>query len=173
MSDVWIINGIPGSGKTTIARHLAGQLERSAHLEGDLLHEMMVVGRVEHSTGAEADRQAELTDRNLCLVAKSFSNAGFVPVMDFIIDSAARLTTYTGFFSDHRIHLVTLVTTIETARQRFQKREAHEAGSGLEGLATKIESELRGKGFWLASSGLSVGQSVDLIFKHKAEALMS
>ena len=103
---------------------------------------MMVVGRVEHSTGAEADRQAELTDRNFCLLAKSFSYEGIVPVMDFIIDSAARLTTYTGFFSDQGIHLVTLFTTIETARQRFQKREAHEAGSGLEGLATKLQSEL-------------------------------
>ena len=173
MSDVWIINGIPGSGKTTIARHLAGQLERSAHLEGDLLHEMMVVGRVEHSTGAEADRQAELTDRNLCLLAKSFSNEGIVPVMDFIIDSATRLATYTGFLANHQIHLVTLAPTIDLVRQRFGDREGHDAGRGLEGLEAKIQSELGGQGYWLDSTDLNPDQIVSLVIKHKAEALLS
>jgi adenylate kinase family enzyme len=36
---VFIISGVPGSGKTTVARMLATRFERAAHIESDLVGE--------------------------------------------------------------------------------------------------------------------------------------
>lgn len=172
MNEVWLINGIPGSGKTTIAGHLAGRLERSAHLEGDLIHEMIVSGRVEHSAGVEAEQQAALTDRNLCMLAESFCGAEFTPVLDFIIDSKIRLSTYIRLLADFSLYLVTLVPTLELAKQRFKDRERHELGPSIADLDVKIRLELNGMGFWLNSDKLSPGEAIDIIMANKNSALL-
>ena len=171
MNEAWIINGIPCSEKTTIARCMSERFGRSAHLEGDLIHEMIIGGRVEHSTGAEAERQAALTDRNLRLLAESFVSEGFVPIIDFIVDTKTRLSTYTHLSADLSLYLVTLVPPLDLAKQRFYAREGHETGSDLEDLEAKLRSELTGKGFWLDTSNLTPGQTVDLIMAQKTEAL--
>ena len=69
--DARLINGIPGAGKTTVAHMLAQRFPRSAHVEGDVLHEFVASGRVIPGAEplAESDLQLDLCARNLCLWA--------------------------------------------------------------------------------------------------------
>ena len=75
MGDVWLISGIPGAGKTTVGRLLAGRFERSVLIEGDRLQEWIVSGNVWPGLepAAESSRQMRLNRRNQCLLAQSYA----------------------------------------------------------------------------------------------------
>ena len=85
-----IVTGMPGAGKSTVTRLVATQLPRSARLDGDVLNEMIVSGRV-WALGEPADeaaRQVALCNRNLCALAANFADAGFTPVIDWFARTA-------------------------------------------------------------------------------------
>ena len=71
MTDVWLINGMPGAGKTTVSRLLAGAMTRGVHIEGEQLQEWIITGGVwpGDEPADEASAQIGLTIRNQCLLA--------------------------------------------------------------------------------------------------------
>ena len=75
MADAWLITGIPGAGKTTVARLLAERLERAVVIEGDLLQGWIVSGNVwpAQEPAAESSRQIHLNMRNRRLSITSSS----------------------------------------------------------------------------------------------------
>lgn len=83
------VTGIQAAGKSTVARLLAERLSPGAHIEADVLYQMIVSGRVmPEEPGVmppEAARQLRLRLHNACLLARSFHEAGFSAVIDDII----------------------------------------------------------------------------------------
>lgn len=70
-----IVNGMPGSGKTTVTRIIAGLLPRAALLRAEYVAEMVVSGMV-WALGeprGEARRQQLLANRNMCMLANNFA----------------------------------------------------------------------------------------------------
>jgi adenylylsulfate kinase-like enzyme len=162
--EIWLITGIPGAGKSTVARLLAESFERAAYIEGDVLRRFVVSGVVwpeGRELDGEAERQFELAIRNQCLLARSFSEAGFLPILDGVVVMQHHLDAYTGYLAGGRLRLVVLAPSAEVAAARNEQRETTAPDfSHLDGV---MREQLAGQGLWIDSSSQTAEQTVAAI----------
>ena len=170
---VWLITGIPGAGKSTVSKGIARQLARSAHIEVDLVREMIVSGRLDPGQEplAESDAQLELGAHNAALLAASLIDAGFTPIVDDVV-LWSQLTGYREVLSRWPIRLVVLIPPVEAALERDRGRvEKHVAGR-FAYLDAELRGQMQGLGLWLDTSGVSVGETVETIIRRADEAVL-
>src|SRR6185437_9796182 len=83
------ITGIQAAGKSTVSHVLARRFARGVHIEADLLQHMIVSGSEQvqepGELQGEAARQYLLRLKHMCLLARSFFEAGFTVVLDDIM----------------------------------------------------------------------------------------
>ncbi|MEX2376226.1 MAG: hypothetical protein WD942_11700 [Dehalococcoidia bacterium] len=109
LPEVWIVSGPARSERGALARRLAEALGRATHVDGEALWDQIVEGRADPAADEpEADRQYELAIRNQCLLARSYAEAGFTPVLDFPVTTAYHLDAYRNYLAGGRLHLVVL-----------------------------------------------------------------
>lgn len=171
---LWLVSGVPGAGKSTTARALAGGLPRAVHIEGDRLQHMIVSGDVppDPAGSEESERQIELNVRNQCLLARSFLAAGFAVVVDYVICLRRRLATYQELLAPHPVRFVFLDPGLAVAETRDRGRVTKRVLQHWRHLADEARDELSGVGLWLDTAHLDVEEVVRRIHADDGQAVL-
>jgi hypothetical protein len=145
-----IVTGMPGAGKSTVNR-------------------LVVSGRVGpiSEPADEAARQLELCNRNLCALAGNFADAGFTPVIDWIIPDRDQLDLFVKLLAPRPIQFVVLAPGIGVCRYRNTIRDPRERFyfDGYEKLDADMRRELGDTGWWFDTSTLTPEETADRILR--------
>lgn len=157
-----IVSGVPGAGKSTVAGLVAEALPRSAVVDADAVA-MMVrsgwVGPVDQPA-EEARAQLMLRARNVCLLAGSFSEAGFFPVIDHVVPDAAMLDAMLQWLAPTPVWCVTLAPDLATAgRRNIQRPSIERVGYDISGLHATIAEEFSASGWYFDTTHLDAAST--------------
>lgn len=138
--EVWLVTGPDRAERNALARRIAQYLNaqylndqylndqhlrdghpgRAAHVDGEALWDQLLEGRADRSDAPgneddarEADRQYELSIRNQCLLARSYAEAGFTPVLDFPVATTYHLEAYQNYLAGAHLRLVAITPSEE------------------------------------------------------------
>lgn len=175
--EAFLISGVPGAGKTTTSRVLAGRFERGVHIEGDVLSFDFVVTGLPAPHGENADpagwhRHMIMRRQHMCHLADSFGESGFTPVLDDVVTGRAELDLHLQLLRTRPFHFVVLAPHIEVAAARDAARDK-QVFEEWRHLDAELRANLAGVGLWLDTSELTVDEVVDQVLGRRAEALLA
>jgi len=177
---IFAISGTQGAGKTTVSSMLARRFERGVHVSADTLQKMIVSGGewpLASETNANTDPQGEAVDQlrlrlhNICLLGRSFYDAGFTVVLDDII-VGSRMQHLLVDLGGVDFMFVMLTPSLETVRDRERQRGT-ELWREWEWLTESVERTTPRVGLWLDTSAQTPEETVDEIMRRAwGEALV-
>jgi predicted kinase len=160
-----IVTGMPGAGKTTVTSLAGRLLPRAAQVGGDTVNGMIRNGYVWFmgQPTAEALRQDELCNRNMCSLANNFIDFGLTVLMDTVLADRSELDFFIALMSPRPVRLVVLDPGLEACKSRNAGREPEDRFEfdGYERLDTDMRREFGDIGWWLDTSAMTANQTAE------------
>ena len=174
--DILLITGNMASGKSSVAQALAEQLPQSVHLRGDIFRRGIVNGQVEmtFALSAEAQRQLQLRYDLAAETAKRYVRAGFkVIYQDIIIGST--LGRVAALFHPYRLGVVVLCPRpgVVAIRDSARDKTGYPDRAAVDAFDRVLRSETPHIGYWLDNSDLTVEETVEDLWSHLAETIVT
>lgn len=159
---------------------------RAAHVQADVLSFQFVVTGVPSRFGENADpvewsRQVALRTRNVCMLANSYAESGFVPILDNLVTERTLLDEHLRLLAERSLHLVVLAPDIEIAIERrlaeaegMSRDDWHDAEMfrHWRNLDSELRANLTGLGLWVDTGALTTDATVDQILARREQAVV-
>ena len=169
-----LLSGIPGAGKSTVARTLLRHFARGLHIAVDDLRELVVSG-IAHPLPEwtdETTRQFRLARDSAAAMARLYAGAGFAVVIDDVIGPADAEAHFASLADEHRLHKIVLQPDLATTLARNAARAGKPFDTAL--LTATIERlHLASQGEPYADYGWNVIDTSGQTPEQTAEALLA
>lgn len=123
MNPIFVLNGTPGSGKTTLSRELMRLFPHGIHIPIDNLREWVVSGLAGPlNWNDETTRQFRLAESAAASVACRYQDAGFAAAIDHCQHLEHLDDMVEKHLAGRRVYKVLLLPSLETAFARNETR---------------------------------------------------
>lgn len=123
MAHIFLLAGAPAVGKSSTARGLAAQFQKSIHIPVDDLRDMVVSGlMLPGKWNEQLVEQLTLARASAVYMSLAYSRAGFVVVMDDFWDPHSQLQEYRQLFLLPNFYPILLLPSEQTAHERNLQR---------------------------------------------------
>lgn len=136
LPEIWLVSSWAQVNNSEFSNLLGENYEKVALIRATDIANMVIGGDTEYNpnTNEENERQYELIIRNMCLLARSFSEAGFLPILDIQVHSQFYLDAFCNYLRGGVLRFITLVDNASTS-----PTDIHEKGLFI--LTTDLSSE--------------------------------
>jgi len=162
MTDLYIITGPAGAGKSTISRKIAESKSKSVLIEGDDIYHQVVGGYV------QAWKQGNNLDIfwKICIdMIDIYLSNGYTVVFNYIVNPE-NIKALQDKFKEYKIKFIILITDEETLLSRDKERPKDcQMGERCLTLLNNFKNKNFNKNNFLDTSNLSVNETLEEIEK--------
>lgn len=172
---IFIISGVPGAGKTSVASLLMQRFPLGLHIPVDDLREWVVSGIAQPvpTWTDETSRQFRFARQAAAEIARIYAGGGFSVAIDDVILPYEAMAIYGVPLSDYTVHKVLLRPDLDVALARNAERtnktfDTSVLADAIRRIHESTSTQVFSRAGWIIidSSPLSLDETVEEILTH-------